>query len=193
MLHGPINRVLLFYFDNIDEAMVLKAASLTKGAGGTSQLDSEQHWHILSSHKFKKANKELREQIARLARLLTSEIVDLYTVKNLVVFRLIHLNKNPGVWPIGVGEMIHRIIRKCIGWVVRKDIQETVGPLQMVTGLQSGAEAAIHSMKEIFDDELTDAAVLADASNAFNSLNQNAALPNIQLLCPVFCHINKHK
>ena len=181
MLHGPINRVLLFYFDNIDEAMVLKAASLRKGAGGTSQLDSEQHWHILSSHKFKKANKELREQIARLARLLTSEIVDLYTVKN------------PGVWPIGVGEMIHRIIRKCIGWVVRKDIQETVGPLQMVTGLQSGAEAAIHSMKEIFDDELTDAVVLADASNAFNSLNQNAALPNIQLLCPVFCHINKHK
>ena len=26
LLHGPINRVLPFYFDSIDEAMVLKAA-----------------------------------------------------------------------------------------------------------------------------------------------------------------------
>ena len=31
-LHGPINRVLPSYFDSIDEAMTLKAASLTKGA-----------------------------------------------------------------------------------------------------------------------------------------------------------------
>ena len=36
LLHGPINRVLPSYFDCIDEAMVLKAASLTKGAGGPS-------------------------------------------------------------------------------------------------------------------------------------------------------------
>ena len=33
-LHDPINRVLPSYFDSIDEAMVLKAASLAKGAGG---------------------------------------------------------------------------------------------------------------------------------------------------------------
>ena len=32
LLHGPINRVLPSYFDSIDEAMALKAASLTKGA-----------------------------------------------------------------------------------------------------------------------------------------------------------------
>ena len=44
------------------------------------------------------------------------------------------------------------------------------GPLQMATGLQSGAEAVIHSMKEIFDDEQIDAVVLVDAINAFNSL-----------------------
>ena len=32
LLRGPINRVLPSYFDSIDEAMTLKAASLTKGA-----------------------------------------------------------------------------------------------------------------------------------------------------------------
>ena len=43
LLHGPINRVLSSYFDIMDEAMVLKAASLTKSAGGPLQLDSEQY------------------------------------------------------------------------------------------------------------------------------------------------------
>ena len=158
MLHGPINQVVPSYFDSIDEAMVLKAASLTKGAGGPSQLDSEQYQHILSSCKFKK-EKELREQITRLARLLASELVDPYSVEVLVSLRHIPLSKNPGVQPIGVGEVLCRIIGKCIGWVMKKDIQKAAGPLQMETGLQSGSEAAIHSMKEIFDDEQTDAVI----------------------------------
>ena len=62
---------------------------------------------------------------------------------------------------------------------MKKDIQEAAGPLQMATGLESGAEAAIYSMKEIFNDKQTDAVTLVDASNAFNSLNQNAASHNI--------------
>ena len=84
---------------------------------------------------------------------------------------------------------MRRIIGKCIGWVVKKDIQDVAGPLQMATGLQSGVEAAIHSMKEIFDDEQTDEVILADASNAFNSLNRNAVLHNVQILCPQFSTI----
>ena len=72
---------------------------------------------------------------------------------------------------------------------MKKDIQETAGPLQMATGLQSGAEAVIHSIKEIFDDEQTDAVVLVDAINAFNSLNRNAALHNMQILYSQFSAI----
>ena len=67
------------------------------------------------------------------------------------------------------------MIPRIIGWVVKKDIEEASGPLQIAVGLQSGAEAAMHSVKEIFDDEKTDAGILVDASNAFNSLNRNAA------------------
>ena len=67
------------------------------------------------------------------------------------------------------------MIPRIIGWVVKKDIEEASGPLQIAAGLQSGAEAAMHSVKEIFDDEKTDAGILVDASNAFNSLNRNAA------------------
>ena len=99
------------------------------------------------------------------------------------------MNKNPGIRPVGVGEAIRKIIETCIGWVVKKDIQEAAGPLQMATGLQFGAEAAIHSMKEIFHDEQTDAVILVDASNTPNSLNRNVALHNIQILYSQFSTI----
>ena len=45
-----------------------------------------------------------------------------------------------------MGEFLHKIVVKCIGWVLKEDTQLAVGPLQMTTGLQPGAEAAIHSM-----------------------------------------------
>ena len=56
-------RVLLPYFDSIDEAMkaILKAASLTKGAGEPSQLDYEQYQHILSSHKTKRTDSSISQ------------------------------------------------------------------------------------------------------------------------------------
>ena len=52
--------------------------------------------------------------------------------------------------------MICRIVGKCIGWVVKKDMQEAAGPLQMAVVPQSGVQAAINFLKEVFDDEQTD-------------------------------------
>ena len=151
--------------------MVFKAISLTKGAGGPSHMDAELYRHILTSKKFKKENKELRDQIANLAKPLATECVDPYTLESFVACRLIPLDKNPGVRPIGVGEILRRTIGKCVGWVLKNDIQLSAGPLQVATGLQSGAEAAIHAMREIFENDETEEIILVDVSNAFNSLN----------------------
>ena len=100
-------------------------------------------------------------------------------------------NKSPGevdlqVRPIGVGEVLRRIVGKTISWSLNQEIQEAAGPLQVSTGLKGGAEAAIHAMKKIFDEESTDAVILVDAANAFNRLNRQAALHNVQYLCPPF-------
>ena len=86
--------------------------------------------------------------------------------------------------PIGIGEVTRRIAGKCISWVLCKDIQQAAGLLQAATGLQGGAEATIHSMKLISEQESTDGVILVDASNAFNSLNRKAALHNIRIVCP---------
>ena len=71
-------------------------------------------------------------------------------------------------------------------WVLRKGIQQAVGPLQTATGLQGGAETAIHSMKLTLEQESTGGVLLVDASNTFNSLNRKAALHKIQIICPEF-------
>ena len=59
------------------------------------------------------------------------------------------------------------------------------GAMQVCAGQKSGGEAAIHAMRNIFEADETDAALLVDASNAFNSLNRAAALNNIRVLCPL--------
>ena len=82
-----------------------------------------------------------------------------------------------------MGEVSRRIVGKCIGWVLKEDIQLAAGPLQTATGLQSGAEAAIHSMRCTFEDDRTDAVILVDARNAFNSLKRQAALHSIRVIC----------
>ena len=164
--------VLPSYFDEIDETMVFKSSSMTKGAGGPSRLDAEQYRHLLTSKKCKKENKELRVQLATLSRQLATKYLDPNTLEAFVACRLIPLDKNPGVRPISTGEVTRRIVAKCISWGLRKDIQQAAGLLQTPTGLQGGAETAIHPMKLIFEQDSTDGVILVDASNAFNSLNK---------------------
>ena len=78
---------------------------MTKGAGGPSQLDAEQYRRLLTSNKYKKKNKELQGQLATLARLLATGYLDPNTLEAFVACRLIPLDKNPGVRPIGIGEV----------------------------------------------------------------------------------------
>ena len=51
------------------------------------------------------------------------------------------------------------------------DILEAAVPLQLCAGQDAGCEAAIHAMRSLFAEENTEAVLLVDASNAFNSLN----------------------
>ena len=121
--------------------------------------------------------------MAIFARKLATEHLDPDTLEPYTSCRLIPLNKNPGIRPIGVGEVLRRIVGKTIAWSLRDEVQEAVGPLQVSSGIKGGAEAAIHAMRSIFNADTTDAVILVDASNAFNRLNRQVALHNIQYIC----------
>lgn len=112
-------------------------------------------------------------------------LVDPATIEPILANRLIPLDKGNGqVRPIGVGEVIRRIIAKCVTRVAKQDIIEASGSLQVCAGLKSGAEAGIHAMHDLFDADDTDAVLLIGASNAFNSLNRASALHNVAVVCP---------
>ena len=166
--------------------MTTKAASLTNDAGRSFHLDADQFRQMLLSRKFKAEAKELREQIAVLARTLASTIVDPKSLKALTNCRLILLTKNPDVRPVSFGEVLRRIMGKAINCILKDDIQESAGPWQTATGLKTGAEFAIHSVQFIFEDSSTEVVILVDADNPVNSISRKVALNNIQVTYPSF-------
>ena len=78
--------------------------------------------------------------------------------------------------PIGIGDVPRR---KAILYVIGDDIALAAGPLQTYAGHSAGLEAVIHAMKDMFDDSDCEAALLVDATNAFNCVNHQAALHDI--------------
>ena len=107
---------------------------------------------------------------------MASEIVDPNLLEAYGTCSMSPLNKIPGIRPIGVGKVFRRIIGKVIDWMLKGDGHEVVGPRQTVSGFQGGAEVVIHSMKNILEDNETEAVILVDTSNTFNLLNRVVAL-----------------
>ncbi len=89
---------------------------------------------------------------------------------------LIQKAKNPGVRPIGIGDTARIIIAKSVLMIIKGDIQEAAGTTQLCAGQISGIEAAVHATRTSYENEETEAILLVDATNAFNSLNRKTAL-----------------
>jgi len=58
----------------------------------------------------------------------------------------IALDKCPGVRPIGVWEVVHRIVSKAALFVIRSDIQEAAGSHQLCAGQLASFESAIYAL-----------------------------------------------
>ena len=181
---SPVHPVI---FDSLDGSVIRSAAMRTSGAAGPSGVDAHSWRRLCTS--FKSASTNLCNTLAATARRLCTTPVDPVSVAALVSCRLLALDKNPGVQPIGVGETPRRIIAKAILMVIRDDILEVAGTQQLCAGQSAGAEAAIHAVRESFDRPETEAVLLVDVANAFNSLNRKTALHNIARLCPSFATI----
>ena len=187
MLEGPEIFIGEFEYNDIDGDLIQKSALHTKGAAGPSNLDADGWKRILTSNMYGKHNSDLCNAIAMMARTLcikryccTDGFLD-----GLFACRLIPLDKSPDLRPIGIGEILRRIIGKSVMAVMKTNIIDSVGNLQLCAGQKSGCEAAVHSMSNIFKEESTDGILLVDASNAFNSFNRQVMLHNIRITCPL--------
>lgn len=155
----------------------------TRGSAGPSGMDAQLYRRILCSKSFNNKGKLLRQEIATMTRNLSKLSHHPSLLEGYTSCRLIPLDKNPGIRPIGVGEVLRRIIGKTVSAFFKEEIKEAAGPLQVCAGYTAGAEAAIHAMNEVFMEEETDGILLIDASNAFNVMNRSVAMHNTQIMC----------
>ena len=104
---------------------------------------------------FGAAGHNLRVALAKFARKISTVETEV-AVKNgrsytnleaYTACRLIPLDKNSGVRPIGVGEVLRRIIGKAILLVINR---EFAGILQLCAGQAGGCEADVQVMSDIF-------------------------------------------
>ena len=119
-----------------------------------------------------------------MARRLSTSYLDADTLQPFIACRLVPLDKKPGVRPVGIGEVLRGIVGKAVMSIVQRDMVSATAPMQVCAGLPGGVEAAVHAVREIFENQETEALILVDANNAFNSLNREAALNNIRVVCP---------
>ena len=186
LLKGPVEAFEDIIFDSIDAELVQRTSKSISGAAGPSGADAEIWKQILCSKQFKKKPEELCTTIAALAKKLSCRFVNPDHLHSYTAGRLIPLDKKPGVRPIGIGEVLRRIVGKAITSVLKPDIVESTAPIQVCAGLPGGVEAAIHAMRRMYNAPDCQAVLLVDAENAFNSLNRMVALHNMKFTCPNF-------
>ena len=180
----PVNPIL---FEKLNAEAIRKAAIKTNGAAGLSGLDAYAWRRLCSS--FKSSSNALCSALASVGKRLCTTHINPDHLSAFVACRLIPLDKCPGVRPIGIWEVHRRIIAKAILVMLKQDILEASGPLQVCAGQESSCEAAIHAMSQTFADEDIEGAHLVDATNAFNSINRQAALHNISIICPPLAQV----
>ena len=197
LLKGPAVEVEDVIFDAIDADLIQRTARTVSGGAGPSGADAEIWQRILCSKQFKSKPDQLCGTIAELARKLCCVVVNPDHIKTYTAGRLIPLDKGPGagVRPIGVGEVLRRIVGKAVTSILKPDLVGSTAPIQVCAGLQGGVEAAIHAMRQMYNDPDCDAVLLVDANNAFNSLNRSVALNNLKFTCPEFfkCVLNTYR
>ena len=186
VIQGPLPEKMVeeVIFENLDAESICKAAKRVNGAAGPSGGDSDLWQRLLCSKQHKKKPIALCQAVADLAKRLNTEVIPSSFLRAFVAGRLVPLDKSPGVRPIGIGEVLRRIVSSATMSLLKPELVAATAPLQTCAGLSGGIEASIHAMRRIYEDEETEAILMIDASNAFNSLNRKAALHNVQFTCP---------
>ena len=171
-------------FGQIDAILIRRTILQMDGAAGPSGMDVSSWKRLCSS--FGRESEDLCESIASIARKLCGSYVDPVGVEALMASRLIALSKDPGVRPIGVGEVCRRLIGKVAIAVIRDEVIDIAGCQQLCAGQRSSCEAIVHCVRKLYCSGEAEGILCVDASNAFNALNRGLALRNILHLCPSF-------
>ena len=131
LLNGPVNKVEPVIFESITAELIQKLSLKTKGLAGPSLLDADDWKRMIGTKLYGTSGTDLAKSIARFARILcTEELQDPLSLAPLMACRLIPLDKNPGLRPIGIGEVLRRIVGKAVTYVLRPKMRDAAGGLR---------------------------------------------------------------
>ena len=99
-------------FEQLTGQSIRNAALTTQGSAGPSGIDAAGWRRICTA--FHRESSDLCTAIALVGHRLCSDFVDPVSLRPFLACRLIPLNKNPGVRPIGVCEVFRRIVGKAV-------------------------------------------------------------------------------
>ena len=186
LIKEPARPVYPVAYDDMEESIIIKASRLTKSGSRSSGLDADGWRRTLTSRAFRTATLDLHETFVQLIKkLCIKELEPLSSLESIMACRLIPLDKKPGLGPTGVGKVLRRIAGKAVVMLFKNDLTHAAGALQLSAGQDAGVEAIVHAMHDIFSEENTEAVLLIDAENAFNSINRKVILHEIKFLCPL--------
>ena len=168
-----------------DVEKIQKAAVKTQGGSGPSGMDADGWIRILTSKQFGKSSIDLCKAFAEVIKKICSIENQSTSLEAFIACRLIPLDKNPGLRPLGIGEVLRLLAGKVVVTHFRTEIvTSAVGSLQVCAGQEAGCESIIHAMQAIYEDETCEAFLLVDAPNVFNSIDRNVFLHNVAIICP---------
>lgn len=121
-------------FDSTNPDLVKQSALNAKGAAGPSGVDSFSWKKFCSS--FGRSSTNLCHSLASFCKKICTEYVDPDGLSAYVACRLIPLDKNPGVRRIGIVEVVRKILGKVIMSIVKYDVIEAVGSVQLCAAMR---------------------------------------------------------
>ena len=169
----------------ITEETVFAVAKTMQGGAGPGGTDATawQNWML----RYGGASTQLRQCIGDLATWMSNGIQEGDACRAIMANRLIALDKCPGVRPVGIGEILRRILAKCVLRICGGDVKDVCGEEQLASGLEAGIEGGVHAMNELWKthaDEDDWGLLLVDAANAFNAISRRVVLWNVRHLWP---------
>ena len=102
LLNGPLQNLHPVKSQSIDEERIRKAAIRTKGGSSPAGMDSDGWRRILASNNFGTSSSGLRKTSANVVQKLCTDLVESHTIEAFLSCRLISLEKNPELRPMGM-------------------------------------------------------------------------------------------
>ena len=97
--------------------------------------------------------------------------------------RLIALDKQPGIRPVGVGETWQRMMAKCLMRVAGPEAKSACRTKHLAGGVDAGIERAIHAMRVLWEEHKHEedwGFILIDMPNKFNEEKRAAMIWDVR-------------